>query len=61
LLNYDDASLVVREYWFSKDYKKGRKLCKYILNELPKHIDWRMLIRGMYTWNGEYKEVEFEL
>ena len=20
-----------------------------------------MLIRGMYTWNGEYKEVEFEL
>lgn len=60
-LNFDETFNLARETAFSKDYKKARLLCDYILNELPNHADARTLKGRTLAWEGLYNESELEL
>ncbi|MFS4468318.1 sulfatase-like hydrolase/transferase [Maribacter sp. 2210JD10-5] len=54
--NYDNAYLTARELAFEKDYDKALLLSRYILSEIPSHIDTKILMGRINAWNGNYEE-----
>ena len=60
-LNFDECFYLARETAFSKDYKKARLLCDYIINEFPNHADARTLKGRTLAWDGKYIKAEEEL
>jgi len=60
-LTFDQTFQLARKTAFSKNYKKARLLCDYILNEYPNHADARTLKGRTLAWEGKYQEAEIEL
>ncbi len=58
--NFDEVFNIAREKAFSKDFETAILLCTYILNNLPNHVDARVLKGRVLAWNSKYKEAEGE-
>ncbi len=52
--NFDKAYITARELAFDKDYEKALLLCRFILSEVPGHIDTKVLMGRINAWNGKY-------
>jgi tetratricopeptide (TPR) repeat protein len=52
--NYDKAYVTARDLAFKKEYKKSLLLCRYILSEVPGHIDSKILMARINAWEGHY-------
>jgi phosphoglycerol transferase MdoB-like AlkP superfamily enzyme len=59
-LNYDEVFNVAREKAFAKDLVTARLLCAYVLNNLPNHVDARILKGRTLAWDGIYDQAEKE-
>ncbi len=52
--NYDKAYITARDLAFKKEYRKSLLLCRYILSEIPGHIDSKILMARINAWEGKY-------
>ena len=52
--NSDKAYLTARELAFDDEYDKALLLCRYILSEVPSHIDTKILMGRINAWAGNY-------
>ncbi len=52
--DYDDAYFKARSLAFKKKWGKALLLCKYILYNIPRHVDTEILIGRIHSWKGDY-------
>ncbi len=52
----DKAYLTARDLAFDREYEKTLLLCRYILSDVPSHIDTKILTGRVNAWSGNYKE-----
>ena len=52
--NSDKAYVTARDLAFKKEYTKSLLLCRYILSEVPGHIDSKILTGRINAWEGNY-------
>ena len=52
--NSDKAYLTAKALAFDKEYERALLLCRYILSEVPGHIDARVLTGRINAWEGNY-------
>ena len=50
----DKAYLTARDLAFDDEYDKALLLCKYVLSEVPSHIDTKILTGRVNAWKGEH-------
>ncbi len=53
--NSDQAYQTARDLAFRKEYAKSVLLCRYILSEVPGHIDSKILMGRVNGWQGNYE------
>ncbi len=51
----DKGFFVARDLAFEKEYEKALLLCRYILSEVPSHIDTKILTGRINVWQGNYE------
>ena len=51
----DKAYLTARDLAFDKEYEKTLLLCRYILSDVPSHIDTKILTGRVNAWSGNYQ------
>lgn len=57
--NSDKGYFIARDLAFDKEYDKALLLCRYILSEVPSHIDTKILTGRINVWRGNYdKSIE---
>ena len=54
--NFDKAYSTARNFAFDKKSDKALLLCRYILSEVPSHLDARILMGRINAWEGNYSE-----
>lgn len=54
--NFDKAYATARNFAFDKESDKALLLCRYILSEIPSHLDARILMGRINAWEGNYSE-----
>ncbi|MBU2996233.1 hypothetical protein KO500_07295 [Cellulophaga baltica] len=54
--DFDNAYKKARQFAFDKNYEKAQLLIRYILSEIPNHIDAKILEGRLYAWNGNYEK-----
>lgn len=52
--DFDKAYRTARDYAISGDYKRARQLCRYILSEVPGHVDSEILLGRLHAWQKDY-------
>lgn len=52
--DFDNAYRTARDYAISGDYKRARQLCRYILSEVPGHVDSEILLGRLHAWQKDY-------
>lgn len=52
--NFDNAYLQAKDLAFEKEYEKSLLLSRYILSEVPGHIDTKILMGRVNAWDGKY-------
>ncbi|NHF59852.1 sulfatase-like hydrolase/transferase [Flavobacteriaceae bacterium TP-CH-4] len=52
--NFDKAYLTAKELAFDKEYDRALLLSRFILSEVPGHIDTKVLMGRINAWNGRY-------
>ena len=57
---FDQIFVIAREQAFNEKRETARLLCDYILNELPNHVDARVLKGRTLSWEGKYDLAEKE-
>ncbi len=58
----DKAYMTARDFAFNKEFDKALLLCRYILSEVPSHIDTKILTGRVTVWKGDYdKSIEILL
>ena len=50
----DKAYLTARDLAFSDEYDRSLLLCKYVLSEVPSHIDTKILTGRVNAWKGNH-------
>ncbi len=50
----DKAYLTARDLAFDREYEKALLLCRYILSDVPSHIDTKILTGRVNAWSGNY-------
>ncbi len=53
---FDSAYKTARNFAFNDEKENALLLCKYILSEIPGHIDVKILTGRINAWNGNYEE-----
>ncbi len=53
--NSDQAYQTARELAFKKEYAKSLLLCRFIISEVPGHIDSKILMGRVNGWQGNYE------
>lgn len=57
--NSDKGYFIARDLAFDKEYDRALLLCRYILSEVPSHIDTKILTGRINVWRGNYtKSIE---
>ncbi len=57
--NSDKGYFIARDLAFDKEYDRSLLLCRYILSEVPSHIDTKILTGRINVWRGNYaKSIE---
>ncbi len=51
----DKGYFIARDLAFNKKFDKALLLCKYILSNVPSHIDTKILTGRVNVWKGNYK------
>lgn len=54
--NCDKAYLTAKDLAYDKEYDKSLLLSRYILSEVPDHIDTKILMGRINAWNGDYNK-----
>lgn len=54
--NFDNAYETAKQFAFDGDYDKSLLLIRYILSEVPSHIDAKILQGRVNAWKGEYSK-----
>ncbi|WP_339704387.1 LTA synthase family protein [uncultured Kriegella sp.] len=54
--NFDKAYSTARSFAFDKESEKALLLCRYILSEIPSHLDAHILMGRINAWEGNYSE-----
>ena len=54
--NFDKAYIQAKDLAYEKEYDKSLLLSRYILSEVPGHIDTKILMGRINAWNGKYEE-----
>ncbi len=54
--NFDKAYLHAKDLAFDKEYEKSLLLSRYILSEVPGHIDTKILMGRVNAWDGKYNK-----
>ena len=52
--NFDNAYETAKQYAFDGDYERSLLLTRYILSEVPSHIDAKILQGRIHAWKGDY-------
>ena len=52
--NFDNAYLQAKDLAFDKEYEKSLLLSRFILSEVPGHIDTKILMGRVNAWDGKY-------
>ena len=52
--NFDNAYETAKQYAFDGDYERSLLLTRYILSEVPSHIDAKILQGRINAWKGDY-------
>jgi len=53
--NFDKAYMVARELAFDKERENALLVCRYILSNVPSHIDTKILSGRVNAWEGNYE------
>lgn len=53
--DFDNAYETAKQFAFEGDYDKALLLIKFILSEVPSHIDAKILKGRVNAWSGDYK------
>lgn len=53
--NFDKAYMTARELAFDKESENALLLCRYILSNVPSHIDTKILTGRINAWKGNYE------
>lgn len=54
--NFDNAYLQAKDLAFDKEYEKSLLLSRFILSEVPGHIDTKILMGRVNAWDGKYSK-----
>lgn len=54
--DFDKAYSTARSFAFDKESDKALLLCRYILSEIPSHLDAHILMGRINAWEGNYSE-----
>lgn len=54
--NSDKGYMTARDLAFDKEYEKALLLCRYILSEVPSHVDTKILTGRINAWSGNYEK-----
>lgn len=54
--NFDKAYLTAKELAYEKEYDKSLLLSRYILSQVPDHIDAKILMGRINAWSGNYEK-----
>lgn len=52
--DFDQAYRTARKLAIDKEWKRALLLCRYILNEIPRHPDAEILMGRLYAWQAQY-------
>ncbi len=52
--NFDNAYTTAHRLAMNKDWERAKLLCRYILNEIPRHADTEILLGRLHGWQKNY-------
>ena len=52
--DFDKAYFIARNLAHNGERRRARLLCRYILSEVPGHVDTEILLGRIYAWEGRY-------
>ncbi len=53
--NFDNAYATARQLALDGNRQRARLLCRYILTQVPGHVDSEILLGRIYAWDNEYE------
>ncbi|WP_088341164.1 sulfatase-like hydrolase/transferase [Robiginitalea sediminis] len=56
--DFDKAYSIARDLAFNSERERARLLCRYILSEVPGHVDTEILLGRIHAWEGRYAEAQ---
>ncbi len=54
--DFDEAYRKARNLAIEKEWERALLLCKYILSEIPRHVDSEILMGRLYAWQEKYEK-----
>ena len=54
--DFDEAYRTARNLAIDKEWERALLLCRYILNEIPRHVDTEILMGRLYAWQEKYEK-----
>ncbi|QLG47014.1 sulfatase-like hydrolase/transferase [Costertonia aggregata] len=52
----DKGYLTARDLAFNREYDRALLVCRYILSDVPSHIDTKILMGRINVWRGDYEK-----
>lgn len=52
----DQAYVTARQLALDGNYDRAALLCRFILSEVPSHVDTEILLGRVYAWQGDYEK-----